>query len=342
MVSVSQLTDAGQACTDFVRRQRDARICHLPAWSAMLERAFGHRAIYLVARQENAVSGVLPLLHIRSRLFGNRMVSTGFTDYGGPLAENEEALRALFDAAAEAARQAGCRQIEFRNIHPMPFDLPRRSDKMTMLLPLTENPEDLWKALDPKVRNQVRKPEKAGLTVESGGVERIEEFYPVYAVRMRELGTPAYAKRALRSLGESFPDESRIFVVRQGPLVIGAALTLCFNGIVEIPYAATLVSHNHLSPNNLLYWRILEHHCRQKARVFDFGRCTVGSSTHRFKKQWGPEPLPLSYQYWVGPGEELAVLSPDSPRYRRKVELWRRLPLWLTNCLSPAISRDLV
>ena len=340
-VNVEQLRTPDPACDDFVRGKQEGRLCFLPAWSRMVEQAVGLKSYYLVAREGGAVRGVLPLVHVRSLLFGNRMVSQAFVDYGGPLADGPDAVGNLFQSAVRLATDLGCESIEFRNIAPMPYDLVGRADKVSMWLALTADPEELWKRFDPKVRNHVRKAEKSNLVAAGGGLDLLDDFYAVYTARMRQLGTPCYSRRLMRGILETFPENSRILAVRQGDRTVGAGITTHFGNFAEMLYASMLTEYNNLCPNNLLYWEAIKHYCLRGVKWFDFGRSTVDSGTHRFKKQWGPDRVDLHYQYWVRPGREFSETTPDNPRYRRKVEMWRRLPLCLTRWLGPRISRGL-
>ncbi len=329
------------ACEAFISQHPQGNICFLPAWGRAVENALGLKSLYMVAREAGLVCGVLPLMHVRSLLFGNMMVSQAFCNYGGILAQNPEARDALYHYAVKLAGEKGCETIEFRNVDPLPYDLHLRTGKMCMHLPLMADPEELWKSFDPKVRNQIRKAEKSNILPLAGGGELLDDFYDVYTIRMRQLGTPCYSRRLMRTLLEVFPNYCRIFVVKLGELTVGGGITTCFNGFVEIPWAATLVEYNKLSPNNLLYWSVIKHYCQTGARCFDFGRCTVDGGTYQFKKQWDPKPVEMHYQYWVRPGHQLSINSPDNPKYQRKIEAWKKMPLWLTRLIGPYISRSL-
>jgi len=330
------------ACDAFVSQRPDAKICHLPAWGVMVAQATGQKQFYLVARDNNKVCGVLPLTHIRSFLFGNHMVSQGISNYGGMLADSPEARDALFEFAVDLAKRLNCESIEFRNSEPLSYNLESRKGKISMHLRLSSDPEEIWKSFNPKVRNQVRKAEKSNIIVANGRSELLDDFYRVYAIRMHQLGTPAYPRKLMHSILQGFPDYSQIFMVRLDKVIIGAGFVICYNGLVEIPWAATLVEYNNLCPNNLLYWSIIKYSCLAGATYFDFGRCTIGGGTYQFKEQWGPEPVELHYQYWVRPGRQLSILSPDTPKYQKKTEMWKKLPLWTANLLGPYISRNLV
>ena len=341
LVDVSVLSGPDPACDQFVRLMPEGRICFLPGWNFMVQKLFGHTSFYLVARESGNVRGVLPLTYVRSRLFGNRMVSQAFVDYGGVLADSVQACDGLFHRAVDLATECGCRNIEFRNIHPLPYDLVLRGDKVSMHLPLGGDPEKLWKGFDAKVRNQVRKAEKSGIEPVIGGVELLDGFYRVYTTRMHQLGTPSYSRNLMKGILEAFPAESNIVAVRLKGLTIGAGMVTFSSNHAEMLYAATLIEYNQLCPNNLLYWSAIKHYCQKGVRYFDFGRSTIDSGTHRFKQQWGPEQVDLHYQYWVRPGHELSQARPDSPRYRRKVEMWKKLPLCVTRFLGPYISKGL-
>ena len=86
--------DAGR-WDDFVRARADGTFFHLSAWRRVIERAFGHRTHYLLAERAGIVTGVLPLTHVRSALFGSSLISNAFAVYGGPIAADGESLRAL-------------------------------------------------------------------------------------------------------------------------------------------------------------------------------------------------------------------------------------------------------
>ncbi|MFH1615850.1 MAG: FemAB family XrtA/PEP-CTERM system-associated protein [Planctomycetota bacterium] len=325
----------------FISGFDDGRICHLPAWSQAVTKDTGLKSFYLAAIDDESLLGVFPLVYVNSKLFGRFLVSQAFSDYGGMLAVNEKVRESLFYKALETAKETRCKMIEFRNITALPYDLHLWEDKITMVLPLDPDPEKIWKSFNPKVRNQVRKAQKSNITASNGRLELLDDFYKIYTKRMHELGTPAYPKKILKNLLAAFPERGRIFVVKLKGLTLGAGLTFYFNGFVEMPLASTNTDYNSICPNNLLYWSVIEYYCLKGAGYFDFGRCTVEGPTYRFKKQWGADPVQLNYQYWTVEGQELNILSPANPRYKRRIELWKKMPLWFTRIVGPMISKNL-
>jgi FemAB-related protein (PEP-CTERM system-associated) len=315
---------------------------HAWAWRRVFERAFGHECVYLAAHDESGgITGVLPLVGFRSRLFGRFLVSLPFVNYGGVLASGDDARRALVAAAAGAAAERRCTHVELRHVNRECDDLAVKTHKVTMLLSLEGDAETAWKRLDNKVRNQVRKAEKSGLVAAAGGAELLPEFYPVFARNMRDLGTPVYSPRLFDEVFAQMPDRAAVFVVRKDTVTVAAGIGLTWRDTIEVPWASSLREYRQMCPNMMLYWAAIRHAVASGFRTFDFGRSTPNEGTFQFKKQWGAEPLPLHWEYWLGAGVAMPDQSPKNPKFSLAVRAWQRMPLWLANTLGPRIVRDI-
>jgi serine/alanine adding enzyme len=334
--------EAARALWDgYVASRPDATCYHQTAWRDVIRDSFGHPTHYLVSRAGGAVTGVLPLCHLNSRLFGNFMVSLPYFNYGGVLASDPDSERALLDAGIALARESGAGHVELRMTRPLAADgLTDVQHKVAMLLDLPEDPEALWKGFKAKLRSQVKRAEREETEVRFGRGELLDGFYAVFARNMRDLGTPVYAKGFFANVLTRYP-ESRLCVVFLGRAPIAAALVAGFRDRLEIPWASSLRAYNRIGANMLLYWKVLEFACREKYRTFDFGRSSPDSGTYRFKAQWGARPVPFHWHYWLREGTEPPGLSPANPKYRLMIAAWRRLPLALANALGPRIVRNL-
>jgi FemAB-related protein (PEP-CTERM system-associated) len=199
----------------------------------------------------------------------------------------------------------------------------------------------MWSALDRKVRNQIRKASKSGLTHHHGCVELIDEFYRVFATNMRDLGTPVYGRRLFEEILSAFPERAHLHVVRLGTETVAAGLTFCTGDRIEVPSASSLREHNALCPNHLLCWNIIERAAGNGCTVLDFGRSTPGHGTFKFKEQWGAAPVPLYWEYQLIDRAEMPNTSPSNPKFHAAIELWKRCPLWIANRVGPVIARSL-
>jgi FemAB-related protein (PEP-CTERM system-associated) len=325
----------------FVSRHPHASGYHLWKWRQVFESAFGHETIYLAARDHGSIVGVLPLVLFESRVFGRFAVSLPFVNYGGVLARDAAAAAFLLDRAALIGEERRLAHVELRHTARQFPDLQARAHKVGMLLTLERDGAKAWERLDRKVRNQVRKAEKSQMTSRSGGAELLDGFYGVFARNMRDLGTPVYSRAFFAAVLAAFPDTARVFLVDAGDVTVAGAITLSFKDTIENPWASSLREYRTLSPNTLLYWRMIEHAIETGHKTFDFGRSTPNEGTYNFKAQWGAEPVPLHWEYVLNGGRSLPNLSPSNPKYRAAIALWTRLPLAVTNFLGPHIVRSI-
>ncbi|MGH9425221.1 MAG: FemAB family XrtA/PEP-CTERM system-associated protein [Terriglobia bacterium] len=324
----------------FVDGAPAALLAQADPWLSVISQTLGHEDRTLIAERDGEVCGVLPMMLLRHWLFGTSHVSLPWLDYGGVLADNPETAWALLQAETAQAREDKAIFVELRLVEPVFAELPVREDKVTFWLPLMDA-DGVWKGLDAKVRNQVRKAQKVGLRCEFGREELLLEFYRVFARNMRDLGTPVWGIALFENILGAFPKTSEIALIRLGDEAIGGGLILSFKDTVCMPSASSLRPYFHLCPNNLLYWEVIKRACNHGYHIFDFGRSTVGSGTYYFKKQWGAVVKPLHWQYVLLNGKHMPQLNPSNPRFKFLIEVWKRLPLSVATWLGPRIVRHL-
>ena len=336
-VSIANRTDA-VAWDAYVDARGDRAGYHSWRWRRVFSDAFDHESVYLVARRDKEITGVLPMVHIKSMLFGSSMTSLPFVNYAGVMADSPETGEELIRVAQEIARERRCGHVELRHTSRQFPNLPSKRHKVAMRLELGGS---MWDRLDRKVRNQIRKAEKSGLTVERGGDELVDDFYDVFARNMRDLGTPVYSKRLFQEVLRVFPERAQIHIVRLSGRPVAAGMTYRTRTMVQLPWASAIRDYNALCPNVLLYWDAIQFAQQRFARVFDMGRSTPGEGTFKFKAQWGAEPLQLHWEYQLATEHELPNLSPANPKYQRAIALWQKLPIALTRTVGPMIVRTI-
>src|SRR5882762_6958366 len=188
-MNILPLDGATRSWDGFVSRAEGSSFCHLAGWRDIMSDVLGAECLYRVATNGGGEwEGVLPLVRVKSRIFGHYLVSLPFLNYGGPLGSQAAQDRLVQEAVTEAARTRAD-LLELRTRDPGGFDLPVSSRKITVLLPLPSDPETLFTRFPAKLRSQIRRPMKEGLEVRFGPEQR-EPFYEVFARTMRDLGTP--------------------------------------------------------------------------------------------------------------------------------------------------------
>jgi FemAB-related protein (PEP-CTERM system-associated) len=316
---------------------------HLIGWKDVIEKTFSHKSYYLISESnDGVVNGILPLVHFNSTIFGNFMVSVPYFNYGGVVAENHDIGEQLLKEASTIAQEEKIGHIELRQKGEMNSGLSVKKSKVCMLLDLPSTTDDLWKSFSSKLRSQIRRPEKEGMYCKVGRAELLDDFYTVFSINMRDLGTPVYSKSFFANILSEFPDKSWISTAyTNNGKAVASGFLVGFKDRLEIPWASSLGKYNCFSPNMLLYWRVLIFACEQGYRIFDFGRSTPGEGTYKFKEQWGSRPVQLFWYYWLRDGGPLPELNPKNPKYRLAINIWKRLPLGLTKILGPGIVRSL-
>ena len=340
-IRVVPLSSAGAADWDhFVELAPNATFFHRAGWKEVIQRSFGHRCYFLQATLEGRTTGVLPLVHLRSRLFGNALISNAYGVYGGPVASDEGSLGALNQAAVGLAAKLGVDYLEYRLRSPSVLPWVRNSRLYaTFRKRLAPDPETTLNAVPRKRRAMLRKAKALGLKSEVDS--DIRRFYRVYSRRVRDLGTPVYPASYFRTLLEVFgPDSEVLTVVRRGrPL--SSVIAFHWRDEVLPYYGGGLEEARHCAANDFMYWEVMRRACERGARVFDFGRSKIGTGAFAYKRIWGFEPEPLHHEYLLLRTREMPNLNPLNPKYAVLIAVWRRLPLFVANALGPGISRGL-
>jgi FemAB-related protein (PEP-CTERM system-associated) len=339
--SVRRLEDARQGDWEaYVDTCPTATFFHRAGWRKVLEKAYGHATHYLYAEREGRITGVLPLGHIRSRLFGNALVSTPFCVYGGVAASDESSARVLEDAACDLARELRVDHLELRNREPRNPDWPGKDLYVTFRKSIDPEPDQNLLAVPRKQRAMIRKGIKNGLR--SSVDDQIDAFYAIYADSVHRLGTPVFPRRYFRLLKETFGAACEITrVTTLDGRDVSAVLSFRFRDEILPYYGGGLPIARQLAGYDFLYWEVMRRACERGCRVFDYGRSKRGTGSLSFKKNWGFEPEPLHYRFQLVRASSVPDVNPLNPKYRLFIDAWKRMPLWLANALGPMIARDL-
>ncbi len=319
-----------------------ASLFHRPAWLQAVAAGSGHRAAGLVSERLGVITGWLPLTEVRSPLFGKALVSSGFGVGGGICADHPASVQALADAAMERATRGGFAGVELRG-GSIPQGWDKWSDKHCGFeRPLAADDEAELLAIPRKARAEVRKGLTFGHRVTIGrGRDDRAAHYACYSESVRNLGTPVFPRKLFAAMLDGFPDSSDILTVWQGETPLASVLSFYHDGAVMPFWGGGNHAARPARANELMYYELMLHARRKGTTRFDFGRSKTGSGPFSFKKNWGFEPVPLTYGAWTAPGAPPRNIDPTDASYSRKIELWKKLPLPVANTLGPWIARGL-
>lgn len=324
---------------EFVFNCPQATFFHRAGWRTVLEQAFGHRTHYLLAERAGQLVGVLPLTEIKSRLFGHALISNVFCVYGGIAAMDHAARDALDSAAQNLARELGVGHLEYRQLQPLHQDWPRQDLYFTFRKAIEPEVEANMLAIPRKQRAMVRKGIKNELTAEIDA--DVSRFFALFADNVKRHGTPALPKRYFALLKQTFGADCEVLTISHEGVCISSVLTFYFRDEVLPYYAGDNPSARHLAANDFKYWELLRRGCERGYKIFDYGRSKRGTGQFDFKKNWGFEPQPLYYEYFLVNATAVPEHNPTNPKYRLFIEMWKRLPTPVANLVGPHIVKHL-
>jgi FemAB-related protein (PEP-CTERM system-associated) len=324
----------------FVLNCPESTFFHRAGWRRVLEEAFGHETHYLYAERNGQITGVLPLGHVQSRLFGNALISAPFCVYGGVAAQDPASAQALTAAARDLAEDLRVDYLELRHRERRNPDWPCKDDLyVTFRKAIDPDPEKNMLSIPRKQRAMVRKGIKHQLT--SALDPGVDRFFPIYADSVRRLGTPVFARRYFAKLREIFGADCDVVTASENGAPVSSVLNFYFRDEVLPYYGGGTERAREVAGYDFLYWEVMRRASERGCRLFDYGRSKRGTGSFSFKKNWGFEPEPLYYEYHLVQAKQIPNINPLNPKYRLFIEGWKRLPLPVANALGPWISRAL-
>ena len=313
---------------------------HRYGWKRLIESTYRYPGHYLLAERAGRPCGVLPLGEVKHLLFGHSLISVPFCVYGGVLADDPTVREELESHAIELARELGVDYLETRNEQPVRDDWLRKDALyVTFKRAISEDHEANLSAIPRKQRAMVRKGIKAGLVGELD--DGIDNLYQAYSESVRNLGTPVFPKAHFSAIRAEFGDDVDVVTVRREGQVVASVMNYYFRDQVLPFYGGGISAARGLAANDFMYWEVMRRAVERGCRVFDFGRSKVDTGSYRFKKHWGFEPTPLSYEYFLVRASEMPDLNPNNPKYRFFINAWKRLPVGISRAIGPWLARGL-
>src|SRR5271166_4299307 len=323
----------------FIASSPQATPFHSTAWMRSLQKTFdyGNRSFY--AERNGRITGVLPLFLVSNWIVGRCLISTPFADYGGVCAEDEESADALVAHAVEMGKAA---KVDF-------LELRQRTGKsrpefyvkdlyVSFATELAAEPEAQLKSLPRDTRYMIRKGQKAGLELRSG-VEQLPEFYHLFTLNWRRLGTPVFSRQWLETLVHEFRDAAILDMARANGRPVAGVLSFLFRNTLYPHYSGAAPNANPLEENNFIYWELMKNAINRGVRWFDFGRSKKITGAYQFKSAWNMQVAPLQYQIRMIERKDPPNFTPANPKFALAANLWSRMPLKATTWLGPHVVR---
>jgi len=331
-----------EAWDRFVESHPNGTFFHRAGWKHVIEKAFGHRALHFMTEQDGQVTGVMPLVWMKTRLFGNTMISMPFCVYGGPLAVDDYTTGRLYEYAQVLMQESRTNALELRFRDPPPPQegwAPGPELYVTFRKAIEADHERNMKAIPRKQRAMVRKGIQNGLT--SVADRNADRLHAIYAESVRNLGTPVFHRNYFRILMEQFGNDVDITTVLDKETPVASVMNFYFRDEVLPYYGGGTTAARSVAANDFMYWEVMRRAADRGCRMFDFGRSKTGTGSFAFKHNWGFQEQKLNYVFRLKPGEAIPEINPTNPKYRLFIKAWKKLPLPVANAIGPYIVRGI-
>lgn len=325
----------------FVMESEEGTLFHLTRWLDLVKHNFKHRPYYLYRRRDGEITGILPLVHVRSPFLGSVLVSTPYAVYGGIVAREAEDRQRLFEAAKDLAGRLHTKHVEFRNMAQNEFDLPAVDLYHTFIKELPEKEEDCLTMIPRKSRASARQGrDKYGLRFMQAN-RHLDRFYELFVLNKRQLGSPVFSRRYFHNLMDILDGRIFIHCVLHEGKVVSAVMSFVHNDTLLPYYSGSDKQYERLQTNNFQYWQLMAWACRRGLKFFDFGRSRKETGAFSFKKNMGFEARQLNYQYYFPSGGKIPNLNPSNPKLDLPKKIMTKIPMPLVKILGPMLVRHI-
>jgi len=328
---------------DYVKSHQQGSFFHLSGWKIVIEESFSHACYFLYIKKDDKICGVLPLVEVKSILFGHALISTPFCVYGGAIADSDLLTRALEDEACQLAEKLHVDYLELRYKEKQDSSLLLKQAHSTFGCEIAENSDQILANIKKKQRAVIRHSLKNELTFSlETDKKNLHDFYRLLSTSYRNLGTPIFTKRYFENLIETFGDCSDIVIIKNKEnQPSSTVMNFYFQDQVLPYYGGGNDSARGLKSADFMYYQVMCHAQEKGKTWFDFGRSKNDSGPYKYKKNWGMEAKPLYYYYHLVNAKELPNLSPNNPKYKFFISMWQKLPLKVSQFVGPFLSKYL-
>jgi len=343
------------AWDEFVEGHDQSRFCHLFDYGEVV-RCYGYRPIRLAFASAGKLVAVLPVSATHSLLFGRKLVSQPFSEYGGLLVDpslGRGEIDHVYDLLDDyLSRHSKLGVLEMHGNHGIAPHQPRarfvaQNPHHVAILLLDRPLNEIWHNV---VQYSVRKGVNKSV---AQGVEAVEEcsdaiirerFYPLYLRSMKRLGVPPHSLAYFTRCHEFLGDRMKIFWAKRNNEILAGLLGFACGRRVNIISIVSDAGAWKFAPNDAVHWAFIKWAAASGFRFFDFGSVRY-EGQRTYKKKWGTV-FEEHAHYFLSPdlaAVSKSTFSSSSPRMGQMAKLWSdHMPDKIAQLAGPVIRKHLV
>ncbi len=314
--------------------EENGTVFHRIEWKEILEKVFGYRGHYLMVMEEaGAIAALIPIMVGRDLLLKKAGISLPFVNYMDICCREETVYRFVVEQAHSLLNSLKLDYMELRLKDQTVEDdvVGVKDNNYTFIIPLEGDEERVLSLSTANNRNHVRKVYKNNWFSVSFAPENLREFYRVYCITMKRLGSPAPSYGFFSETLEKMPQNTRLLTVidNENGRIAGGMFLFTSGDTIYYQWGGCLTEYNKKYINNFMYWEAVKFGLENGFKYLDLGRSPLDSGTYRFKQQWGAVPAQLKYyRFSKFPKNSKAV---DKESLGIFISLWKKMPGLVTD-----------
>jgi hypothetical protein len=276
-----------------------ASIFHTTNWLRALQESYGYRPYYFGRFYEKQLTVLLPFMEVRSWITGVRGVSIPFADYCEPIIAVETVLSELLAPVSITAQQRQWKFFEVRGGDTLFPGVSPYTSYTRHSLALDRHEEEIFARLRSNYRAKIKKACRHGLTATHRcSPEAMAEYYRLHCLTRKRHGLPPQPAYFFKKIQEHIIAQHFGFVMLvsyQGRNIAGA-IFFTFGSQAIYKFGALDIKYQHLHPNYLLFWSVIQWLCDNNYKEICFGRTSQSQNgLIQFKDGWDTRKSQINY-----------------------------------------------
>ena len=296
---------------------------HSSKWIRAVAESYRIKPIIIGIRDGEYVN-IMPCFLIKSKVFGNKIVSLPYCEYGGPNRYSD--IDKIFKKIDVIAKANNAKYLELRIPPWNRFDLSeygfvKGPDYFTFKIDLRKSLDSIWHNMNKKVRNSIRKAEKNNVRVCESN--RIKTFYSLYIKTMKKISSPPHSLEFFQNIMKYCEPDVKVQYANYENKEIAASIFFLHQK--KIYYWKNVSDENflHLRPNDIILYNMIKWGIDNDYNEIDLGRTKMNSGVFLFKKRWGGEMKEINHLYKFYDAAKIPDI--ESSKYNILKKLWKLL-----------------
>ena len=284
---------------DLLLTNKNHSFFHSSHWARVLCESYQYEPVYFAVVDNGKLSMAIPVMELKSFLTGTRGVSLPFTDFCEPILSKKIRVKEVWKALTGYGEEAGWKYLEIRGGTRFGRVQQPSSWYYEHVLDLSPKLQEIHSHFRDSNKRNIKKAQNAQIKVSiCDSAEAVGEFYRLHCMTRKKHGLPPQPYSFFEKIYEYIISKNHglLVLARHHGKTIAAALSFHFGEKATFKYGASDTRYQHMKPNNLVIWEMIEAYCQRGISSFSFGRT---DPTHlglkQFKDGWRAEEKAINY-----------------------------------------------